>query len=150
MARSNADLLAMKAELTNDPAGLGLTTLPADDAANATIINTVSAAFQINRKDVPAGEVAKSIDRVEYNAATLADRQWIDLQLGTGLIDARIGTEQRDGFLGIFGPLTETRANLLALLSRDGKRWEQLVQDGTLEQEGDWSPSEISQARQAT
>lgn len=150
MARSNADLLAMKNELTNDPASLGLTTLPEDDAANAAKINAVSESFQINRKDVPSTEVARAIDRVEYNAATLADRQWIDLQLATGLIDARTGTEQRDGFLGIFGAQTDTRANLLALLARDGKRWEQLVQDGTLEQDGDWNPSEISQARQAT
>jgi hypothetical protein len=42
MAKPNADLLAMRNELENDTHTLGLTSLPADDAANAEIVNTGS------------------------------------------------------------------------------------------------------------
>lgn len=150
MARSNADLLALRSELENDPAELGLTAAPADDEANANALNLVRASIQIERADIPATEIAKGINRVEYAAAVLADRQWIDLQLSAGLVDARTGSEARTGLLGIFGAQTTTRANLSALLTQDGNRIDQLFQAGTLEVGGTVSPSDIAQARVAT
>lgn len=134
MAFSQADLLALGVAIDADYLGLGF--LPVNDGANdphnTNLMNAVSAAIQIERQDVPFSEVARAIVRTEYNAATLADRQWIDLQSNTGLIDARQGSEQRIGLLGIFGAGTDTRVLLAALLTRDGSALESLLQDGTI------------------
>lgn len=150
MARSQEDLLAMKSELTNDPKELGLTILPEDDAANADIINAERPECQIHRDDVPSGDIRKKIKREETAGLEATDRWWIDLQLGAGLVDARPNTLVRDGFLGIFQAGTDTRAGFQTLLIRDGTRWEEMVQDGNLTQEGAWTPSEIANARNAT
>lgn len=150
MARSNADLLAIKAELTNDPEGLGLVAPPSiDDVGNADALNLVRDTIAIERMDIPATEIAKNINRVEYAAAALADRQWIDLQLSAGLIDARTGTEARTGMLGIFGAQTATRANLLTLLTQDGNRIEEMYQSGLLEAGGTVTASDVANARNA-
>ena len=151
MTWTNADLLALKAELTNDPDGLGLVAPPTiDDVGNADKLNAVSASIQIERSDIPATEIAKSINRQEYAAAVLADRQWIDLQLSAGLIDSRTGTEARTGLLGIFGAGTTTRANLQALLTQDGNRIDEMFQQGLLSRGGTVTPSDIANARNAT
>lgn len=151
MARSNADLLALKAELTNDPKGLGLVAPPTiDDIGNADKLNEVLPNITIERNAIPETEIKKVINRVEYAAATLADRQWIDMQLSAGLIDARTGSEARTGLIGIFGSGTTTRANLQALLTEPSNRINQMYQEGLLEQGGNVTPSDISQARNAT
>lgn len=151
MSYDSNDLLALKAELTNDPNSLGLVAPPAiDDIGNADKLNAVSASIQIERQDIPATEVARNINREEYNAAALSDRQWIDLQLSAGLVDARTGTEARSGLLGIFGAGTTTRTNLTALLTRDGNRIEQMVQQGLLSTgNSSVTPSDIANARNA-
>jgi hypothetical protein len=151
MARSNADLLALKAELTNDPTELGLVAPPSiDDVGNAEKLNLVRDTIQIEREAIPATEIARSIDRVEYGAATLSDRQWIDLHLSAGLVDARTGSVFRTGMLAIFGAQTSTRANLQAILTVDGNRIEQLFRAGTLEAGGTVTPSDVANARNAT
>lgn len=151
MARSNADLLALKAEITNDPTGLGLTAPPAiDDVGNADKLNLVRSELQIEREAIPASEIARAIDRVEYGSVALSDRQWIDMNLATGLVDARTGSVFRTGVLAIFGAQTATRANMQALLTVDGNRIDKLFQAGTLEAGGTVTPSDIANARNAT
>lgn len=151
MALSNADLLAIKTELETDPEGLGLVAPPAiDDVGNANLLNEVRTATQIERQDIPSTEIARGINRVEYAAAALSDRQWIDLQLSAGLVDARAGSEARAGLLGIFGAGTTTRTNLSALLTRDGTRIEQMHEQGLLSQSFPITPSEVANARNAT
>lgn len=147
---TNADLLAIKAELTNDPNAYGYVAPPAiDDVGNADKLNLVRDTIAIERNDIPATEIAKNIDRTEYAAAVLADRQWIDLQLSAGLVDARTGSEAREGLLAIFGAGTDTRANLAALLTRVGTRIEQMFQQGLLSQTGNVTPSDVANARNA-
>ncbi len=150
MAKSQSDLLAMKAELTNDPKGLGLTALPEDDAANATAINLVRAELQIDREAIPMTEVMVQIDRDEFAALSLADRQWLSMVSASGTINPKAGGEVREGLLQLFGAASETRANLLAILTEDAARYQQMFKAGLLEQDGSWTPSDIAQARQAT
>ena len=152
MTWTNADLLALKAELTNDPDGLGLVA-PRRLMMRAMRTNSMRlplSTIQIERSDIPATEIAKAINRQEYAAAVLADRQWIDLQLSAGLIDARTGTEARTGLLGIFGSGTTTRANMQALLTQDGNRIDEMFQQGLLSHGGTVTPSDIANARNAT
>lgn len=150
MARSNADLLALKAELTNDPLTLGLTTEPADDEANANILNLVRDTIQIDRESIPVSEIAKAIDRDEYNAASAADRDWIKMITAGGDVNPKAGGEVREGLLQIFSAQSETRASLLAILTEAGSRVEQLYKAGTLEVGGQVTPSDVAQARNAT
>lgn len=150
MALTPADALAIKAELENDPLDLGLTTLAADDEANANILNLVRVEIQIDRETVPASDIAKAIDRDEYNAASAADRQYIEMVTAGGSVNPKAGSEVREALLQIFGAGTESRTNLTALLTESGSRFNQLHKLGTISRGGNITPSEVAQARQAT
>ncbi len=144
-----ADDLAIKAELTNDPLDLGLTVLAADDEANANALNLVRVSIQVDREAIPASEIAKAIDRDEYNAASAADRGYIDMITSSGSVNPKTGSEPREGLLQIFGVGTETRTNLTALLTESASRITQLYKAGTLSYGGTITPSDVARARQA-
>jgi len=150
MARSPADLLALKAELETDPKSLGLTTLAADDEANANKLNAVSPLTPIDRESIPASEISKAIDRDEFNAASAADRQWIGMITASGDVNPKTGSEVREGLLQIFAAGTESRAALTALLTEPASRADQMYKTGLLEQGGQVTPSDVAQARQAS
>ena len=150
MPFTNADLLAIKAELTNDPLDLGLTTLPADDEANANALNLVRAECSIDREAIPISEIMVQIDRDEFAALAAADRQWLQLISANGTVDPRSGGEVREGLLQIFGAGSESRDNLLDILTEPASRISQLHKAGTLSQGGNVTPSDIANARNAT
>lgn len=145
-----ADYLALKSELTNDPLTLGLTLLAADDEANANKLNLVRDTIQVDRESIPVSEIAKAIDRDEYNAASAADRDYIKMVTAGGDVNPRAGSEVREGLLQIFGVATESRAALTALLTEDASRITQLFKLGTLSFGGQVTPSDIANARAAT
>lgn len=150
MPFSAADYLALKAELTNDPLELGLTVLVADDEANANALNLVRDTIQVDRESIPVSEIAKAIDRDEYNAASEADRQWIEMVTSGGDVNPETGSEVREGLLQIFGAGTESRTKLQALLTEDGSRIQQLFKAGTVSFGGPVTPSDVANARNAT
>ena len=149
MSRSTADLAALKAELTNDPKGLGLTMLPEDDAVNADRLNEVRDELTIDRESIPASEVIRSIDLDEFVSASDQHRQWIGILASLSAIDPSNGNEVREGLLQVFGDGTETRGNLVGLLTEPANRINQMLKEGLLEAGGAVTPSDISQARQA-
>lgn len=148
MSRSTADLTALKAELTNDPNELGLTLLPEDDAANAEKLNEVLEAQQIDREAIPITEIMVNIDRDEYAALAETDRDWLQAISAGGTINPESGGEVREGLLQIFGAETESRENLVGLLTESANRIDQMYKQGLLEAGGTVTPSDISQARQ--
>ena len=150
MAFTNADMLALKAELTNDPLDLGLTTNAADDEANANALMLVRQTIQVDRESIPVSEIAKAIDRDEFNAASAADRQYIQLITAGGSVNPKSGSEVREGLLQIFAAGTETRASLTALLTEAASRATQLFKAGTISTGEQITPSIVAQARQAT
>ena len=151
MARSNADLLAIKAELTNNPLALsGYLALTApNDEANANALNLVRVELQIDREAIPVSEISKCIDRDEFGALSPADQKYLDLVLGGGNVNPKTGGEVREGFLQMFGSGTETRNNLLALLTESANRVEHLFKAGTLAVGGTVTPSDVAAARAA-
>lgn len=150
MARSAADLLAIKAELTNDPLDLGLTTLAADDEANANALNLIRTVTAIDRESIPTAEIMLNIDRDEFVALSAGDRQWL-LGVGQGgSINPKQGGEVYEGILQLFSAQSETRANLVAILKEDASRINHLFKAGTLQAGGTVTPSDIAQARVAT
>jgi len=150
MAFNAADLLAIKAELTNDPLTLGLTTNPADDEANANKLNEVRAECAIDREAIPTHEIFLQIDRDEYAALSANDRDWIRGITAGGTVNPKSGGEVREGLLQIFSAQSETRANLLEILTEPASRITQLYKAGTLSQGGIVTPSDVANARQAT
>ena len=149
MTKSNEDLVAMRSELENDPTAIGLTTNPAHDAANADRINEIRDTIAIERDDVPADDVRSKITRDDWAAITPEDRSWLDFELVGGQVDTTPGTPIRAGLTDIFQG-KPSLGNLQTLLTRDGRRWEEMVQDGLLKGQGDWTPSDIAAARVAT
>lgn len=150
MPFTNADLLAIKNELTTDPLALGLTTLPQDDEQNANLLNEVRETIQVDREAIPISDVVKALDRDEFNALSAADRQWLTLITQAGSVNPSSGGEIREGLLQLFGIATESRANLIAILTEPGSRIVQLYKAGTLSQGGNVTPSDIANSRQAT
>lgn len=149
MARSNADLLAIKAELTNDPLNLGLTTLAADDEANANALNLVRDTIQIDREAIPVSDVVKAIDADEFIALSQPQRDYVALITNGGTVNPKNGGEVREALLQFFNAQSETRASLTAMLTEPGSRINQLFKAGTLQQGGIVTPSDVAAARNA-
>ncbi len=149
MSRSAADLAALKTELTNDPNELGLVPPPEiDDLGNANKLNEVLETQQIDRTAIPTSEIFLNIDRDEYAALAAADREWLNGVGQGGVVNPKAGGEVREGILQLFGAQTETRANLLAILTEPANRIEQMFRQGVLEAGGTVTPSDVAQARQ--
>lgn len=151
MAFTNADLLALKDELTNDPQSLGLVAPPAiDDVGNADKLNEVRDTLQIDREAIPITEIMVQIDRDEFAALAAADRQWLQLISANGTVDPRSGGEVREGLLQIFGAQSESRENLLGILTEPANRIDHMFKAGLLSQGGQVTPSDVANARSAT
>lgn len=144
-----ADLLALKAELTNDPLSIGLTVLAADDEANANLLNEVRQTIQIDREAIPASELMAHIDRDEWGALSPADRSLVQVWATVGSVNPKSGNEIREGLMQMFGPTSETRANFASILTAAGSRIEQLFKAGMLSKGGNVTPSDIANARAA-
>ena len=151
MSRSQADLLALKAELTNDPNSLGLVAPPAiDDVGNADKLNEILEAQQVDRKAIPVNELTQQVDRAEFGAASVADRQWLLMQMQTGSLDINDTGQVKQGLLAMFADGTETRQGMASKLTEAVNRIEQMYRQGLLEVGGYVTPSDIANARQAT
>lgn len=151
MAFTQSDLVALKAELTNDPESLGLVAPPAiDDVGNAEKLNLVRATLQIDREAIPIHEIFVNIDRDEYAALAQPDRDWLNGISAGGTVNPQAGGEVREGLLQLFAAGTETRANLLAILTESANRIEHMFKAGLLSQGGTVTASDVANARQAT
>lgn len=149
MAFTNADLLALKSELENDPKTLGLTTLPADDEANANLLNEVRDETPIDRESVPLSEITLAVDADEYLALSAGQRDYLKFITAGQSINPKSSGEIREAMLQFFGAQTETRANLLALVQEPASRINQMYKSGLLSQGGSVTPSDIANARNA-
>lgn len=135
-----AELLIIKSELTNDPLDLGLTTNPADDEANANILNEVRDSIKVYRASVPADSLVIPID--EWNALSSGQQSWWSMQTADGSIQpAPLESE----FFKMFSSQTQARANWNSVTKESASRAVQL-----LERYVTLTPSDIANARQAT
>jgi len=140
MELTNAEKLAIKAELTDDPLNLGLTVLSQDDETNANLLNEIRQTILVDRASIPADAISVDID--EYSAASAGNRQWLDGQLADGSVSP---AAFRENFYKMFGTNTATRASFDAVAKEPSSRAIQLLgRYVTL------TPSDIAQARVAT
>jgi hypothetical protein len=136
----NSELLIIKAELTNDPLVLGLTTSPSDDEANANLLNEIRESILVYRASVPSDSINIPID--EFNGASAGQREWWAMQTADGSINPEVIAVE---FNKMFGANTAARASFDAVSKEPASRARQL-----LERYVYLSPSDIANARQAT
>ncbi len=136
----NAELLIIKAELTNDPQNLGLTTAPEDDEANANLLNEIRSSIQLYKASVSSNDFA--IPVAEWNALTPGQQSWLTSERNDGSINPAVfGPE----FYEMFSESTEARANFDAVATEPASRARQLLNRYVT-----LTPSDIANARAAT
>lgn len=150
MPFSNADLLAIKSELTNDPLTLGLTTNPSDDEANANKLNAISSTINVKRRALATAAIFAAIDPLEHQALTDQQARWVAALLAVGQIDPLEDTEIVDGLNQMFASDSNSRPAYTALLTEHGSRINQLFQNGTLSVNEFVTPSTVANARNAS
>jgi hypothetical protein len=137
---TDAEKLIIKAELTNDPLELGLTTAPEDDEANSLILNEVRDSILVYRASVPSDEINIPID--EYNAASAGQQGWWSMQTADGSIKPDVIQPE---FYKMFGSQTAARASFDSVTKEPTSRARQL-----LGRYVDLTASDVANARQFT
>lgn len=114
---------ALKTELTTDPLGLGLAALSASEAASK--LNEVppspAAGRQIEREIVSTWEIFEATVPAEWAALSAAEKQRYQSMLSMGSINLK-KPNTRAALAAMFGAVTTTRANLLALQNTPASR----------------------------
>jgi hypothetical protein len=136
----NAELLIIKAELTNDPQNLGLTTEPEDDEANANRLNEIREDIQVYRASVASDEIVVSPS--EWAALSPAQQSWWNNQTLDGTVKPAVIVS---GFYELFGSNTAARASFDSVSTEPASRARQL-----LDRYVTLTPSDIANARTAT
>jgi hypothetical protein len=136
----NAELLIIKSELTNDPQSLGLTVSPADDEANANLLNEIREDIQVFKASVASDEILVSPS--EWAALSPAQQSWWNNQTLDGTVKPAVIA---DGFYELFGANTAARASFDAVSTEPASRARQL-----LDRYVTLTPSDIANARNAT
>ena len=124
-------LSGLKSELQADPSGLGYAPLIAggNHTGCADALNLVRAGISIARDLVQAHEIFEQIVPAEWVSLVATERERINQILSMGWVNVS-GANTRAAFQAAFGAGTTTRANLLAYLTRQGSRAEQLFGSG--------------------
>jgi len=136
----NSELLLIKAELTNDPQNLGLTTSPSDDEANANLLNEEREDIQVFKASVASDEI--HVSPSEWAALSPAQQSWWNNQTLDGTVKPAVIAE---GFYELFGANTAARASFDSVSTEPASRARQLLNRYVT-----LTPSDIANARNAT
>lgn len=125
---SNADLLAVKSEVLNDPAGVGYGAVVNDQREVVRLLNEKTVT-NVTRSvdDIDVSEIAAVINSTEYGALSEYDKEWVNM-----LITRDTGESLRpfkSKFLEIF-PSGTTFDSAVALQQVPGSRMEILFEYG--------------------
>ena len=146
---TNADLLALKAELTNNPRNIGLTTNPADDEANSIRLNLIRPIIKVKRRSVSTKAVFDIVVDLEYQAMSPVQQRWFTDFMRLGQFDPFVDVGTMAGLRRIFGASTTTGPKITAVTMEDGSRITELFQAGTISFSQDVTPSDVANARSA-
>jgi hypothetical protein len=134
------ELEIIKAELTNDPLNLGLTTAPEDDEANANLLNEVRESIRVYRASVPANNLVIPVDEL----GALSSSQQLSWQLETQ--DGSFNpAAYESNFFSMFASNSESRALWESVTKEPTSRARQL-----LGRYVDLTASDVANARQYT
>jgi hypothetical protein len=118
---TNEELAILKAELTNDPLNLGLTTLVEDDEANSVKLNEIRDTIRVYRASVPANDLVIPVD--ELGALSEAQRFSWQVETQDGSVNP---AAYEANFYSMFGPQTAARALWDSLSKESASRGRQL------------------------
>lgn len=152
MSWSSSDLLALKDEITNDPAGLGLVADAANDTANAQKLNEQRVDIEARRRFMGTAEILNAIAPLEHQALTPQQARYLDSVLTLQQVDPFQQSRLVDGVIDMFLPVvSESRTELqTAVTATQSSRIEQMFQQGLLSRSAPVTGSDIANARQAT
>ncbi len=135
-----AELEILKAELTNDPLNLGLTTAPEDDEANANLLNEVRESIQVFRASVPSDDILIPVD--EWNGLSAGQQGWWNNQTADGSVKPAVIQSE---FYKLFAAGTASRASFDSVTKEPASRARQLFGGFVTV-----TPSDVANARQLT
>jgi hypothetical protein len=136
---TNEELLILKAELTNDPLDLGLTTESSDDEANAILLNEVRDSIRVYRASVPANDLVIPVD--ELGALSEAQRFSWQVEVQDGSINP---AAYEANFFSMFASNTASRALWESVTKESASRARQLLGRYVFV-----TPSDVANARSA-
>ena len=111
----------LKTEIDTDPEGRGYSSMTNLEIAND--LNTVYR--QVNVETVSGQDLFESVVPSEFTPLTDREKSLFYAIIGMGSIRVN-GTNTRTALLALFGPGTDTRANLAVLQKRDVSRAQEL------------------------
>ena len=118
---STAELAILNTEITTDPVGMGYSLT--DNSLTAELLNTPRAAYQVPNEEVSVQEILDATDFTELSQASQ--------QRGYMILTAREDIQVTPAIVvlvqEIFGPGTNSRAQLSLLQTRDGSRAEEVL-----------------------
>ena len=116
------DLVALKTEITGDPAAIGYATANGDHEAIAKLLNKPQRT--IDAETINGGVLVSCLDKTEFAALTAADKAYLNLFITAG--DVPVSANARQALRSLFPAGTETRNRINAATRRKGSRAEEL------------------------
>lgn len=116
------DLVALKAEITSDPAAIGYAAVITDHLALAGILNRPQRT--IDAETLSSGVLVSCIDRAEFAALSAADKAYLNLFVTAG--DVPMSANVRQALRALFPANSETRTKINQATRRTGSRAEEL------------------------
>lgn len=116
------DLVALKTEITGDPAAIGYAAANGDHDTIAKLLNKPQRT--IDAETLPSGLLVSCIDRTEFAALPAADKQYLNLFVTAG--DVPMSQNVRQALRALFPAGSETRAKINQATRRTGSRAEEL------------------------
>uniref|UniRef100_A0A6M3L4N8 Uncharacterized protein n=1 Tax=viral metagenome TaxID=1070528 RepID=A0A6M3L4N8_9ZZZZ len=125
------DYAILKTEITSDPRGYGYASpwAAGTDWQVAELINRVRDTIAVDKDLIPTHEIFEAIVPGEWASASALERQRLQMILSMGSVNLR-GPNTRSAFQAAFGAGTQSRTNLVTLLTRKGSRAEELFGSG--------------------
>ena len=125
---TSAQAVLIRAEITNDPAGVGYAALISASNFTAALaaLSLHRVSVQIDQQLIPTASIFEAMVPAEWAALSAQEKQRIQIVLSLGAVDLR-GPNVRGTFTTAFVAGTTTRTNLQTLLTRNGSRAEAVL-----------------------
>lgn len=116
------DLVALKAEITNDPQTIGYSTVIADHVAIARLLN--HAGRLIDSETISSGVLVSCLDKAEFAALNAADKSYLNLFVTA--TDVPMTPTVKQALRNLFPVGSNTRHAINQATKRDASRAEEL------------------------
>ena len=116
------DLVALKSEVTSDPAEIGYAAVITDHLAISGLLNRSQRT--IDAESLSSGVLVSCIDKTEFSALSAADKAYLNLFVTAG--DVPMSANVRQALRSLFPAGSETRTKINQATRRTGSRAEEL------------------------